>query len=144
MSLEVTDQVMALWLGQCWPNFMMLYDVTSHIELINSLWPSATIWLYRSGSTLASRHQAITWTNIDLSSKVFCGIHLGAISQKVYMNLIHNICSEITLLELLPHLPQVNELILQSVRKKVSEKSSLWQPWNYVLLNSTPPQPHDD
>ena len=31
------------------------------------------------------------------SSKVFCGIHLRAVSQEVLMNLIHNMCSEITL-----------------------------------------------
>ena len=30
-------------------------------------------------SGTASWHQAITWTNIDLSSKFFCSIHLGAI-----------------------------------------------------------------
>ena len=29
----------------------------------------------------AVRHQAITWTNVDLSPKVFCGIHLRANSQ---------------------------------------------------------------
>ena len=28
--------------------------------------------------------------NVDLSSKVFCGIHLGAISQEELMDLIHN------------------------------------------------------
>ena len=26
----------------------------------------------------------ITWTNLDFSSKVFCGIHTGAISQKMF------------------------------------------------------------
>ena len=36
---------------------------------------------------VAWQYQAITWTNVDLSSKVFCGIHLGAISQEVLMNL---------------------------------------------------------
>ena len=30
-------------------------------------------------------HQAITWTNVDLSSKVFYGIHLSIISQEVFM-----------------------------------------------------------
>ena len=55
-------------------------------------------------------NQAITWTNVDLSSKVFCGIHLRGISQEVLMNLIHNMWSEITPLELVPHLPAVNEL----------------------------------
>ena len=45
------------------------------------LWPSEAIWWYRTGSTLSQVmaccwwHQAITWTNVDLSSKMFCCIH---------------------------------------------------------------------
>ena len=39
---------------------------------------------------VARRHQAFTCTNVDLSSKAFCGIHLWA---QVLMNLI--MCSEI-------------------------------------------------
>ena len=38
-------------------------------------------------------------------------MHLRAISQEVHMNLIHNICSKIIPLNLLPHLPWANELI---------------------------------
>ena len=34
----------------------------------------------------AWRHQAITWTNVDLSSNMFCGIHMKAIKQKMHMN----------------------------------------------------------
>ena len=34
---------------------------------------------------------------MNLSSKVFCGIQLRAISQEVFMNLICDMCSEITL-----------------------------------------------
>ena len=49
-------------------------------------------------------HQAITWTNVNLPSEVFCGIHLRASSQ-VHMNLINNMYSEITILKLLPDLP---------------------------------------
>ena len=33
---------------------------------------------------LGLRHQAITWINVDISSRVFCGIHLRAISQLVF------------------------------------------------------------
>ena len=43
----------------------------------------------------AWQHQAITWTNVDLWSEVFFGIHLWAMSQEVDMYLIHNMCSEI-------------------------------------------------
>ena len=48
--------------------------------------------------------------NICLSSKVFCGINRGAVSEEVLMNLIRNIGSKITLVELLPYLPGANEL----------------------------------
>ena len=41
-----------------------------------------------------------------------CGIFLTAISQQVLMNLIYNMRSEITLLEMLPCFPDTNELIL--------------------------------
>ena len=43
-------------------------------------------------------HQAITWTNIVLSSKVFCGIHLRATLQEHVMTLIHNMCLAIIVL----------------------------------------------
>ena len=54
---------------------------------------------------VAWRHQAITLTNVDLSSKnlkVFVNIYLRAISQEILMNLICNRCSKITLPRLLP------------------------------------------
>ena len=54
---------------------------------------------------------AITWANIDLSSMVICDIHLREISQEILINLIGNMCSDITLLKLPPHLPEANELM---------------------------------
>ena len=42
--------------------------------------------------------------------KVFHGIHPGAISQRVMMNLIHNMCSEITHLKLETDFRDTNEL----------------------------------
>ena len=52
----------------------------------------------------------LIWINIglgnaDWSFKEFCGIHLKAITLEMLMNQIHNMCLEITLLNLLPHLP---------------------------------------
>ena len=57
-----------------------------------------------------------TYGDIDLSqqwllymltsSKVFCGIHLRAISVDVLVNLVCNMCLEITFLKLLPHLSE--------------------------------------
>ena len=78
--------------------------------------PGNSIWWHISGSTLIHVmacclwHQAITWTNVDLPSKTFCGIHLRAIWQEVLMNLIRNPCSKITISRLLSHLLGTNEL----------------------------------
>ena len=53
----------------------------SYVKL---LWPSDAICPYRPGQYwhrywfVAWWHQAITWTNVDLSWKVFCGIHRRA------------------------------------------------------------------
>ena len=77
-----------------------------------------------SNNVLLPEHQTITWTNIDLSQKEFCGIHLKAISQKVLTNLIHNMCLEITLLKSLPYPPGGNGLIGYS-------KRVLW--WNITM-----------
>ena len=62
------------------------------------------------GWLAASRNQAITWTNADLSVKMFCGMHMRGISLLVLMNLIHNLCLEIKFSKLLPHIPGVNKL----------------------------------
>ena len=59
-----------------------------------------------------------TSTHVDLSSKVFHGIHQGAISQELLMKLIHNICLEITLLKLLPHFQRANELNIYNLKDK--------------------------
>ena len=56
------------------------------------------------------QHQPVTWTNIDLSSKLLCGIHLWAISQEMPTILIRSIRLEIIILRLLPHFPVANEL----------------------------------
>ena len=39
---------------------------------------------------------------VELSSKMFCGINLRAIAQKLFMNLICNMCLVIAVLKLLP------------------------------------------
>ena len=69
-----------------WPQVM------PHIGDINLGQHWLRLWL------VTWQHQAITWTNVDLWSVKSCGIHLRAVSQEV--NLIHNMCSEITLLKL--------------------------------------------
>ena len=52
-------------------------------------------------------YQTITWTNGDLSWKGSS----GTILQDIFMNLSSNMCSETTLIKLLPDLPGVNELL---------------------------------
>ena len=55
-------------------------------------------------------HQGITWTNVDLSSKVLYGIHLKAVSQEMPKISIYWIILKITLLELQSHRTGSNEL----------------------------------
>ena len=57
--------------------------------LVDSLWSSVAIWWYRSLATLSQimacclTHQAINWSNVDLSSMGFTGIHVRAICQGI-------------------------------------------------------------
>ena len=60
---------------------------------VMSLWHCDVIWRHRTVSTLVQImclvgwwHQIISWTNADLSLMVFCGAHMGAISQQLLMN----------------------------------------------------------
>ena len=57
------------------------------------------------------RHQAITWTNVDLSSVKFCANHVRS-NKKVLMYSICKMSLEHTLVKLLPDLPGINELTL--------------------------------
>ena len=50
---------------------------------------------------MAWQNQANTWTNVESSSNVFCGIHLRVVLTKLFRAM----SSEITLLKLLSSLP---------------------------------------
>ena len=83
--------------------------------LIDGLtWPGDAIWRHRSGSTLAQvmvgawRHQAITWTNVDLPSVRSNENHLRAISQEISQSSITKISLKITCLNFM----RANESIL--------------------------------
>ena len=41
----------------------------------------------RTGSTFLWRHQAINWTSVDLSLNMFVDIHLGVMSNEMFVNL---------------------------------------------------------
>ena len=55
-------------------------------------------------------HQAITWTNVDLSSIMSAGIHLSAISHKIPQSLISEINWNIISLKFHSNFPGANEL----------------------------------
>ena len=60
----------------------------------NSLWPGDIIWRQNLGQHCLGKwlvawwHQAMTWTNVDISPKVFCGIHPRTIPHEILMHLI--------------------------------------------------------
>ena len=62
---------------------MQIYflKMIQHLK-VNSFLPSDAEW-QQIWVNIAWWHQAITWTNVDLSSKVSCGIHPRIISQKM-------------------------------------------------------------
>ena len=70
---------------------------------------------YKRISLMRNQHWFRYWfnlTNVDFSSKVFCGINLRAITQEMLMKSIHNTCLEITLSKLLKHFAGPSELTL--------------------------------
>ena len=85
----------AKWRPFCLEIYFMM--IKSHMTLFhhihhminNSLWPSDTIWRQRSGQhwlrklLVDWRHQAITWTNVDLSLVKANDIHLMAASLEI-------------------------------------------------------------
>ena len=86
---------------------------------------------------VAWRHQAITWTNVDLSSVEFCGMHLTTILLTVA---IHEMSSKIIFLKLQPHVPGANELIIffffscvprwsPRARMRLTSSQRLWRMW---------------
>ena len=65
------------------------------------------IWInIGSGNGLVASDQAITWNNVDLSAKGFCGVHLRLILYHVLMNLICTMCSEITIFKIISTSPR--------------------------------------
>ena len=82
--------------------FELFLESISYAIYINSLWPSDVIWRQRSRSILvqvmafAWRHQAITWTNVDLSSVRSSYIYLMAISQEIHQSSVTKISMKIT------------------------------------------------
>ena len=55
------------------------------------------------GNSLVSWHQAITWTNVEMSSVGFCAIHYKAIGLEMFVEAITSAHQNITRLRLEPH-----------------------------------------
>ena len=78
--------------------------------LVTQLYPvwhtnnmSTKIWVSTgSADVLLTKAISIIWTSVDLKWKVFSGIQMGVISQKVFLSLIIKMGSETMLLKLLP------------------------------------------
>ena len=85
----------------------ILQNIESYLK--NAIRTAKTIWIFLNHGGLVApyddtdlgkhglrwwigtgRYQAITWTNVDLSSMGLCGVHLKAVSQEVLKNSIQN------------------------------------------------------
>ena len=84
---------------------ILLWNARKEALHFNSLGLSEAIWHRRSWSLVQVmacwRHQAITWTNVDLSSVRSCGIHLRTLSKEDLKIPISKARLKITLLK--PH-----------------------------------------
>ena len=78
----------------------MVYHLSQ--RWVNSFWANDAIWRHGSGLKFAEvmawwrRQQAITCANVDISSTVFSGIHMRAISQDVLVVLTIILFKKIT------------------------------------------------
>ena len=100
---------------------------------INSLWPSDAIWWHWFRSWLVAwQHQAITWTNVDLSSLRSRDVHLTAISLEISQPSVTKISLKSIFLRIYWNLPGANEL------NNRGERIYIWThvPW-YNLCQDT-------
>ena len=93
---------------------------------------------------VAWRHQAITWTNVDLTSLMSSDVHLRAISLEISQPSVTKISLKVIFLRFYWSLTGANELILQvfissSYRKLISshEIDLRWVSYNPIEDNST-------
>ena len=100
---------------------LMHIDIVTQLRWVNSLWPSDTICRHRSGSTLVQvmacswRHQATTWTNVDLLLVRSSDNHPRAISGEKPQPSLSKISLRITFLKSHSSFPGGNELMLSMV-----------------------------
>ena len=75
----------------------------------------ATEFWVNIGSGNGLLHQAITWTNVDLPSVRYIGIHFHTILQEILQPSITKISWKITFLKFLGNPPGANELSVYPV-----------------------------
>ena len=93
-----------------WPIARRLYVWLTHWGLVTPYCDRDLTQHWLRQWLVAWRHQAITWTNVDLSPVEFCAIHLTTILLVSLMVSIHGINSKIIFFKLQPHLPGANEV----------------------------------
>ena len=98
LSENITTSFTKVFLLFCIWNVNLLYDAICHQDTTVS-------------SLIQHWHQAITWTNVDLSSVRSSGIHLSAISTEIPQPSVTEISSKITYLNFHSNFPGANELI---------------------------------
>ena len=76
------------------------------------------------------RHQAITWTNVDLSSVRSSDIHLRVVSQKIPQPSVTKFSFKIAYLKFHSNCPGANEL------KLITMINTLWHEWYFVVAAS--------
>ena len=65
--------------------FDHVFRLKAALSVFNTLWPINTIW----------HHQAITWTNLDISSVTFSDNHKSIISQKYHSHQLLKFTAEL-------------------------------------------------
>ena len=76
------------------------------------LWKFSAVYSWKYAIILAWRHQAITWTNVDLSSLRSSDVHLRAIALEISQPSVTKIILKIIFLRCYWNLQGANELIL--------------------------------
>ena len=87
---------------------------------------------------VAWRHQAITSTNVDLSSVRSCGFHVRAISQEMTQSSITKTCLKITCLKFHSNYPGANELNALGIQYSLGNQYGIR--WKCQLCSSTLPK----
>ena len=86
-------------------------------------------------------HQAITWTNVDLSSVRSCGFHVRAISLEMPQSSITKICLKITCLKFHSNFPGANELMDSCDLFTYSSGLLYWHWGNHMIAPVSVKQP---